>query len=59
MLKKEEEAKEENMDVVMARKKRPTLLQMKLEVSSFKFWRHVALINTPFHVAFSLASQAT
>ncbi len=29
----------------------------EFEVSSFKFLRRVALINTPFHVAFLLAGQ--
>lgn len=46
------------MDTVLAREKRElgkSILQMELEVSSFKFWRSVALINTPFYVVFVLA----
>jgi hypothetical protein len=33
------------------------ILQMELEVRICTFQLHVALINTPFHVAFLLASQ--
>jgi len=49
-----EKVKEENMNAVIGKRGQlgMPILQMELEVRSFKFKHHVALINMPFHIAF-------